>query len=116
MPPRHLCHNHDYCNSEWCGQKKAFKKGKVFRNDNDSKTYLDLNNNVDCQVYDNILHVVKQFSTDKMLLESLYQGNTQASESLNNSTSYLAPKNINYARSSSFVDCVGLCKWMYPNR
>ena len=107
-PLQHLCNNHDYCNSEWCGQKKAFEKGKVFRNDNVSKTYLDLNNNVDRQVYDDILHITKQFSTDKMLLESLHQGNTQANESLNNSLSYFAPKNINYARSSSFINRVSV--------
>ena len=102
-PLNHLCNNHDYCNSEWCGQKKALEQGKIFRNDNDSKSYLDLNNNVDRQVYDDILHIVKQFSTDKMLIESMHKGNTQANESLNNRLSYFAPKNINYARSSSFL-------------
>ena len=57
-PLLHLCNNHDYCNGEWCGQKRALEKGKTFRNDNISKTYLNLNNNVDCQVYDTILHIV----------------------------------------------------------
>jgi len=65
--------------------------------------HLDLNNNVDRQVYDDILHIVKQFSTDKMLIESMHKGNTQANESLNNRLSYFAPKNINDARSSSFL-------------
>ena len=102
-PLNHLCNNHNYCNSEWCGQKKALEQGKIFRNDNDSKSYLDLNNDVDRQVYDDILHIVKQFSTDKMLIESMHKGNTQANESLNNILSYFAPKNINYARSSSFL-------------
>ena len=61
-------------------------------NDDISKTYLNLNNNVDRQVYDDIHHIVKQFSTDKMLLESLHKGSTKADESLNNSLPYFAPK------------------------
>ena len=28
-PLNHLCNNHNYCNSEWCGQKKAFEQGKI---------------------------------------------------------------------------------------
>ena len=107
-PLQYLCNNHNYCNGEWCGQKRALQKGKIFRNDDISKTYLNLNNNVDCQVYDYVFHVVKQFSTDKMLLESLDKGNTQANESLNNSLSYFAPKNVNHARSSSLGNCVSI--------
>ena len=82
------------------------QQGKIFRNDNISKTYLNLNSNVDPQVYDNILHVMKQFSSDKMLLESLHKGNSQANESLNNSLHYIAPKNVNNAKSSSLINCV----------
>ena len=91
-PLLHQCYNHNYCNGEWCGQRKALEKGKIFRSENISKTYLNLNNNVDRQVNDNILHVVKQFSTDKILLERLHEGNTQANESLNISVSYFVPK------------------------
>ena len=69
---------------------------------------IDLNKNVDRQVYDDILHIVKQFSTDKMLIKSLHRGNTQANESLNNRLSYFAPKNINYARSSSLLNRVSI--------
>jgi len=65
--------------------------------------HLDLNNNVDRQVYDDILHIVKQFSTDKMLIETMHLGHAPAKASLNNRLSYFAPKNINYARSSSFL-------------
>ena len=103
---KHLCNNHNYCNGEWCGQKRVLQKGKTFRNEDISKTYL--NNNVERQVYDNILHVVNQFSTDKMLLESLRKGNTQANESLNIFLSYLSPKNVNYARSSNLFTRVSI--------
>ena len=58
------------------GKKRALQKGRTFRNDDISKTYLNFNSNVDRQVHDNNSHVVKQFSTDKMLLESLQKGNT----------------------------------------
>ena len=107
-PLNHLCNNHDYCNSEWCGQKKALEQGKIFRNDNVSKSYLDLNKNVDRQVYDNVLHIVKQFPTDKMLIESLHTVYNQANEGLNNRISYFAPKNANYARSSSLLNRVSI--------
>ena len=43
--------NHNYCNGKWCGQKRALQKRKSFRNDDISKTYLNLNNDVDHQQY-----------------------------------------------------------------
>ena len=41
-----------------------------------------------------------------MLLESLQKRNAQANESY--SLPYFAPKNVNYARSSSLVNCVSI--------
>ena len=51
---------------------KALEEGKILRNDNVSKTYLYMNDNVHYQVYDNIFQIMNKFCTYKMLMESLH--------------------------------------------
>ena len=52
--------------------------------------YLDKIRNK--EEYEQIKEVCDKFSTDKRLLESLHQGDTQANESLNMTLAYYAPK------------------------
>ena len=65
-PLHHLCNNHNYYKNMSGVDTKALEQGKTFKNNNVSKTYLDLNDNLDSHVYNNILHIVKQFSTHKI--------------------------------------------------
>ena len=51
----------------------------VYTNDK-SSIYPDLNKDVDCKVYEDILCIVYQFTINRMLIESLHEGNTKATQ------------------------------------
>ena len=103
-PLQHMFGNHELCKEEWCLAKVAEKEGKQYVSK--EGPYLDVVKNK--EEYEQIKEVCEKFATDKRLLESLHNGDTQANESLNMTLSYYAPKNVNYSHSSSLKYCVAI--------
>ena len=98
-PLQHMFGNHAFCKEEWCLAKVAEKEVKEYVSKDGP--YLDKIRNK--EEYEQIKEVCDKFSTDKRLLESLHQGDTQANKSLNMALAYYAPKNVNYSHSPSLT-------------
>jgi hypothetical protein len=94
----HHFDDHTHC-GPWCRRKILLARGLAGDNDNKKRFYRSMEK--DANLYKVLNSIVSRFVTVDRLKEVAHGMDTQANESLNNTFSWLAPKNKVYCGSQS---------------
>ena len=92
---------HDFC-GDWCKRSKQTAEQRL-----QSKKYYRCKTK-DGKLYSALNNIIARFITLEALKEIGHGGDTQVNESLNNTISWLAPKNKTYGKSMSLTNRISI--------
>ena len=94
---------HQYC-GDWCKRKCETPAER----ESSTKFYRKKSHKVDQKLYDDLHTILSPFSTLEKLKEIAHGMDTQVNESLNNTISWLAPKNKTYSGTNSLKNRIDI--------